>query len=297
MTAGTSSVKKNMDQFDPAALCFYKPLPLREIGIPDLLMYIRGCLNLSDCLILVILTLCVILTGMMIPRITRFLTGFVIGSGREAILWSTAAFMLCVLISSLLFSISRELAMNRLQIKTALSVEAAMMMRLMSLPVTFFRKYSAGELASRSGAINALCSLLLGNVFSLGMTALVSLLYVNQIFTFAPSLGLPSLIIVFLTVTTGVLTSLRQTKITKKQMECSAQESGMSFAIISSVQKIRLSGAEKRAFARWAKAYARSAELQYNPPLLLKVNQVITLTISLAGNLSLYYLIWHPCPV
>ena len=278
------------EQFDRDAICFYRPLPLREIGIPDLINYMRGCLNLSDYLLLIVLTLMVTLTGMLIPNMTRILTGFVIDSGNMPILWSTAIFMFCALVASQLFSVSRSLAMNRIQIKTALSVEAAMMMRLMNLPASFFKKYSSGELASRSQAINALCNILLGNVFSLGVTALISLLYVNQIFRFAPSLGLPSLFIVLFTVGVAVVTSLRQMKITKIQMERSALESGMSYAMISGVQKIRLSGAEKRAFARWARTYARSTELEYNPPLFLRLNQVITLAISLVGMIVLYYL-------
>ena len=34
----------------------------------------------------------------------------------------------------------------------------------------------------------------------------------------------------------------------------------MTYAMISGVQKIKLAGAEKRAFARWARAYADAAE-------------------------------------
>ena len=282
--------RKTMEQFDREAICFYRPLPLKEIGIPDLINYMRGCLNLSDYLILIVLTLLVTLTGMMIPKMTRIMTGFVIDSGRIPILWTSAVFMFCALVSAQMFSVSRSLAMSRIQIKTALSVEAAMMMRLMNLPSSFFKKYSSGELASRSQAINALCNILLGNVFSLGITAIISLLYMNQIYTYAPSLGLPSLLIVLSTVAVAALASLRQSKITKIQMERSAKESGMSYAMISSVQKIRLSGAEKRAFARWSRTYAQSAELEYNPPLFLKMIQVITLAISLAGMIVLYYL-------
>ena len=282
--------RETMAQFDTEALCFYKPLPQRKIGIPDLLGYIRECMGVGDCVVLVALTLLVTLTGMMIPRMIRVLTGFVINSGRMPFLWGTAVFMLCVLIASQLFSVSRSLAMYRIQIKTALSVEAAMMMRLMSLPASFFKQYSSGELASRSGAINALCNILLGSVFSLGVSAVVSLLYIYQIFIYTPVLGLPSILIVLITMGVSCVTAVWQSKVTRKLMERSAGESGMSYALISSVQKIRLSGAEKRAFARWAQMYAKSAEMEYNPPLFLKMNQAITIAISLAGTVVLYYL-------
>lgn len=55
------------------------------------------------------------------------------------------------------------------------------------------------------------------------------------------------------------------------------------------MQKIKLSGAEKRAFAKWGKDFAKSARLEYSPPLFLKLNSVITLLISLTGTLVLQY--------
>ena len=46
------------------------------------------------------------------------------------LLMGTAVFMLCSIISSQLINIARELFMSRMEIKTSLSVEAAMMMPL-----------------------------------------------------------------------------------------------------------------------------------------------------------------------
>jgi ABC-type bacteriocin/lantibiotic exporter with double-glycine peptidase domain len=73
-------------------------------------------------------------------------------------------------------------------------------------------------------------------------------------------------------------------------MKLSAEESGMSYATLTGVQKIRLSGSEKRVFARWGRLYAKEARLTYNPPVFLKMNTVITNGISLVGTIILYYL-------
>lgn len=165
-----------------------------------------------------------------------------------------------------------------------------MMARLMSLPAPFFRKYSAGELASRSGSIGQLCTLLLGGVYSVGVTALLSLLYINQIFAYAPALGLPALVIMIVMAFVTVLTGLLKQKESREYMKDAAEEYGASYAIISGIQKLKLSGAEKRAFARWAKIYASGAEIEFNPPLFLKINSAITLAVSLFGTVLLYYL-------
>ncbi|MBQ2699813.1 MAG: ATP-binding cassette domain-containing protein, partial [Clostridia bacterium] len=121
-----------------------------------------------------------------------------------------------------------------------------------------------------------------------GLTSLFSLMYVTQIFAYAPALVVPALIVILATLVFSVFTTLYQTKITRKQMELGAQESGMSYALITGIQKIKLSGAEKRAYARWSDLYAKQVEATYHPPLFLKMNTVISTAISLAGTLVMY---------
>ena len=282
--------RQTMDRFSQEALCFYRPLPQRKLGIPDLLLYMKDCLNLGDYLVLILLTVAMTAVGLLLPRFTRFLSGFVLESGNTGILWSTAIFMLCTLIVSQLLSISRALAMNRMQIKTALSVEAAIMMRMMSLPAPFFRQYSAGELASRSGAVNRLCSLLLGGVFSLGVTALASLLYINQMFAYSHSLARYVLVILLAVAAGTALTVFLQTRVARSKMDLKAKESGMTYAMIAGIQKIKSAGAEKRAFARWARLFAQRARLEYDPPAFLKIQSAVMMAVSLAGTVGLYYL-------
>ena len=282
--------KENAANFDADAICFYRPLPLKKLGIPDLIIFLKNCLNTGDYVLLVVLTLLVTLVGMVNPSITKALTGFVRESKSISLLIGTAVFLLSAIISSQLINTVRSLMMNRVEIKTSLSVEAAMMMRVMNLPANFFRDYSSGELSSRFGAVNSLCELLLGNVFSTGLTSLVSLLYVTQIFRFAPALVVPAIAVILASVFFSIISALTQVKISKSVMEKGAEEAGLSYALISGIQKIKLAGAEKRAFARWAGTYSEAAELSYNPPLFIKANSAIASAISLAGTILIYYI-------
>lgn len=63
----------------------------------------------------------------------------------------------------------------------------------------------------------------------------------------------------------------------------------MVFSLISSVQKIKLAGAEKRAFAKWADCYVKGARLQYEPPFLVRFGQVIPQAIALLGTVLIYF--------
>lgn len=282
--------KQTAELFEREAYSFYKPFPQRKLGIVDLMLYIKGCLTMSDCVIILLSTLAVTGIGMLMPRITKALTGPVITSGSVSVLIGISIFMLCTAIATQLISTVSSMLNTRVQTKATLGVQAAMMMRVMSLPANFFRKYSAGELTSRSQSVNQLCSLLLGMVVSTGLTSLTSLLYITQIFSFAPALVVPSLLIILTTVAFTTISSVVQIRISKQQMELGAKESGITYSMISGVQKIKLSGAEKRFFARWLGMYSDSAELTYAPPMFIKINGVITTAISLISNIVLYYL-------
>ena len=281
--------KKNMKEFGRDAICFYRPLPLRSIGIPDLLLFLKNCVNIGDLIIVFGFNLLSTLVGLLMPGITKIMAGFVLESGKPSLLWGTAVFMLCVAVSTRLIEIVDMMAGTRLEIKTSIPVDSAMMMRIMSLPASFFKKYSAGELSSRSQAVNQLCSLLMGTALSTGLTAFTSLLYVTKIFQYTPALTVPAVVVVAATVVMMILTSLVQIKRSRDMMECNVKESGLTYALISGVQKIKLAGAEKRAFAKWADTYSKGAALTYNPPMFIKINSTIQTAITLAGTIVIYY--------
>ena len=115
-------------------------------------------------------------------------------------------------------------------------------------------------------------------------------MYITQIFSFAPTLVVPSLIIILITVGFSIISSVVQIGISKRQMELGAKESGMSYAMLSGIQKIKLSGSGKRFFARWLNKYSEEAEITYSPPMFIRINSVITTAISLLSTIVLYYL-------
>lgn len=280
--------RKNQNQFETEAIAFYKPFPLKKIGIPELIRYMIQTLSVSDFVLVGIVTLGVTLLGMLSPKLNNIIFSDVIESGSMRLLLAVTVFLICVTVSQLMITAAKSLIMARINTKMSVSVQAATMMRVLSLPADFFKKYSSGELSSRSQHINSLCNMIISTVLSAGLTSVFSLVYISQIFVYAPALVVPALLIIVATVLFSLVSTLVQMRISKRQMELASKESGMSYALISGVQKIKLAGAEKRAFARWGNLYAKEAELSYNPPLFIKLNTVITTVITLTGTLIMY---------
>lgn len=280
--------RKNSDLLSDEAIAFYKPFPLKKIGISSLAVYISRTLSVSDFVMIGLATLALSLLGMISPVISKLLFGTVLSSGSIRLLVSVTIFSVCVSVSTLLISAVKSMIEARIETKLNVSVDAATMMRVMSLPADFFKQYSSGELSNRASQVGPLCKMLASSVLSTGLTSVFSLVYISQIFIYAPSLVVPALAVILVTVLFSVISSLVQMKISTEQMELSGKESGMTYALITGIQKIKLAGAEKRVFARWGNLYARSAKMTYNPPAFIKINSVISLAISLVGTIVMY---------
>ena len=280
--------RRNQNLFDTEAIAFYKPFPLKKIGLGTVAKYIAETLSAADFALIALATLALSLIGMLSPKLNNLLFAVVLPSGSVRLLLSIAVFTVSVSVSSLLISATKEMITARINTKMSVSVQAAAMMRIMSLPADFFKGYGSGDLSSRAAHISSLCNMLVSAVLTTGLTSVFSLIYISQIFIYAPVLVVPAIAVILVTVAFSLISSFAQMRISKKQMELSAKESGMSYALISGIQKIKLAGAEKRAFARWGNLYAQNARLTYNPPAFIKLNSVISLAISLIGNIVMY---------
>ena len=280
--------KSNEGLFEEEGLCFYKPFPQKKLGLRDLLMYMALSRSVSDHAMVLISSAVVTAVGAIMPMLHKLAYGKVLSSGQMTTLYALAFFMVSAAIGNILFSSVANMITQSVQTKQSVSIEAAVMMRILSLPASFFRKFSAGELYNRTQSVITLCKQLASVILGTGLTSAFSLVYILQVFHYTPALVIPALTITLATVVFSIASTLIQTRIAKAKLELSAQESGMNYAMITGIQKIKLAGAEKRAFARWGRLYAKEAEYQYNPPLVIKLNTVISMAINMIGVVVMY---------
>ncbi len=280
---------KNEELFEEQAICFYRSLPLKKLEISDLFSYLKDISSAGDIVMIIAATALVALLGLIGPYLMQLITGPVLETKSVKILTGMAVFMFSAAVSARIMLSIKNLLMNRLSLKASVCVEAAVMMRVLLLPPNFFRNYSSGELASRVNSVNSLCTLLLNTLLSSVLTTVASLVYVFQIRRFTPALTVPAVLIIIVTVGLTIISAVMQVEVSRRLMKLQSKEQGLSYALISGIRKIKLSGAEKRMFSRWADVYAQESEYQYNPPFLLKINPILASAVTLIGNIFLYY--------
>ena len=281
--------EKNKDQIQPEAMCFYKPLPLKAIGIKDLIIYIVGTLSKFDFILMALATLAVSLLGMFMPQINNTLFADVIPSGNAALIIPLACMLIGVTVSTALATLIKTTLLSRITTKMNTAVSAAAFGRLMSLPVSFFKPYSSGELASRLTGVTTLCGMLVETFLTTGLNSLFSLIYVGQIFNYAPSLAIPALVIMALTLVFSFASVMAQMSIYRNSMNANAKLSGLVYSLFSGVTKIKLSGSERRAFSQWAKGYQAYASANYAIPTSVHLLNVLPSLVGMVGTIIFYF--------
>jgi len=281
---------KTAKKIESTAYCFYRPFPNRELSITDLLKYIFKTVTRGDIFFYLAIMVLTTLMGLIQPKMSLLLFSQIIPQSNTSAIWALGLLMVSLALATQILSLSQKLIMNRLTMRLNNTVEPASMMRLLNLPTGFFKKYAAGELSRKFSLIPSICNSIFSIIVGTLLTTLFSLAYFTQIANITPTLLTPALVIICVTLAMNVITTLASMKIQKKSLEAGAELSGMTYSMLSGIQKIKLTGSEKRIFARWASKYKTAANFTYNPPFILKYSAVISTIITTAGLALVYFI-------
>jgi NHLM bacteriocin system ABC transporter ATP-binding protein len=243
------------DTLSGDAHMFYPPLPERPLTRGDLLRATFAGRR-DDLQTILVMGACGGLLGMLVPILTGQLFGSIIpGADRGQLLQITLALIVAAL-SGTVFQLTRSLAVLRLGGRADSRVQSAVWDRLLSLPVAFFRQFTVGDLANRSLGINAIREMLTGNALTLLLGAVFSVFSFGLLFYYSWRLALvATALVIVLTGVTALLVYL-QIRHQRELLRLQGKIASLLFGLINGIGKLRVAGAEARAYARWAERFA-----------------------------------------
>ena len=286
-------VKVNADiarHIEPYAVLFYKPLPARPLTLRDLHRFVFSVFDRSDYRLVIIFAVAMALIGLFPAWANQIAFGTVVPGGQVSLVAPIAAMLLGIAVSAALIGATRNLVMERISTKLQVVVESATFARVLSLPISFFKKYSAGDLATRISSMTMLTQELASIFLGGGLTAVLSLIYVVQIGFYTPALAIPALVIALLQAALTIGAAFAMQGYERESTNASAKLSGTVTALLNGLQKIKLAGAEDRAFSRWSHEYATYVRATYNRPIVLRALPAIVSLIGVVGIIVIYYL-------
>ena len=282
--------KGNAGTIEPEAICLYRPLPLKPLGLRDLALFGLQSLGKADYVTIVVVSAIATAIGLLPAWANQVIFDQVVPYGKPSLVLPVAVLLVGAVLSQTIIGLARSFVTARIGTKLSVQVQAAVMARVLLLPPRFFAEHQPGELANRAMAVTSLVQLLMQVVFTTGLSSVLSLVYIVQIAHFAPQLTIPAIFVVIANAVGTTVATIANMRYDQQQLESTAGLSGTLVSLLSGITKIKLAGAERRAFARWAEDYAKVSKTIYDRPLLLKASSVITTAISLAGTILIYFL-------
>ncbi len=279
-------------QLEPEAYMFYKPLPEKRLQAWDLVKFALSGRR-RELITILVTGVAVSLLGMLIPQATAILIDTAIPDANKGLLWQLGLVLLAATFGSAIFQLTQGLASIRLQTLSDATTQAAVWDRLLNLRVSFFRQYSTGDLQSRVSAISQMRRLLSGSILQTLFVSLFSLLNLALLFYYSPSLAFVALLVagvtVIFTTTSGILI-LRQLR---PLLELEGQIFGFMVQLINGVSKLRVAGAEERAFAAWANQYTGQMKLTRDIQLLSDNLGVFNTIMPVLTPTVLFWVAWN----
>ena len=280
---------KHNDMFEKEALCFYEPLPEEVKNGKQLLFFLFKHIAIFDYAIVLLATLLATLLGMMTPYISGIIFSRLIPSGKTDIVFTTAILLLITVLAAYIMSVVRTGTLERIKNRMENVVQNALMSKLMHLPPRFFQRKSAGGLATIITYLDRLPMVIADVLLGPCITAVFSFAYVIQIGVLAPSLALPAFVTLIVQALIIIFSIKQKLRLTREELNANMEVKGITYSAISGIQRIKLSGSEKRIVSRWAKAYKNRAKAAYKVYFPSTMQNELVVAAALAGTLWVYF--------
>jgi len=244
----------------PAAFMFYRPLPDRALKTLDVIRFTfkgRG----RDLITILITGIVVTALGMLTPQATAILMDNAIPDGDRLLLFQVGLGLLVAAAGTALFRLTQGLALLRLETISDAVTQSAIWNRLLTLPVSFFRQYTTGDLQSRVTSISAIRRQLGGATLVKLLGSGFACLNLVLLLLYSAKLALIAVIAALVTALVTAGSGILLIRKVQPLLELQGSIFGHTVQLINGISKLRVAGAEERAFATWSKRYSQQIKL------------------------------------
>ncbi|MDB9527497.1 NHLP bacteriocin export ABC transporter permease/ATPase subunit [Oscillatoria sp. CS-180] len=274
---------------DPVAFIFYRPLPTSNLNAWSLLTFaFRG--QTKDWLTIVLTGVAATLIGMLVPQATAALVDTVVPYGDRTLLVQIGIGLLAAAFGAAVFQLAQAIATLRVETASDAHLQAAVWDRLLKLRPSFYRQYATGDLNSRVSSISAIRRKLSGSALQGILSGAFALLNLGLLFYYSPTLALIALVVAVVIVGVTVSSGLVLVRKYRPLLEMQGKLYGLLVQLINGVSKLRIAGAEERAFATWGQQYGQQLRLTLSTQQLEDSVDVFNTVLPILTTLILFWL-------
>lgn len=275
------------NEIAPFSVTFYRPLPDGLLGPRQLVAF--GARGLSG--EFAIVAMMAVVLGVL-GTVTPYFTGQLFDSAipqadRGALFVYTLALFASALATSA-FKFTQGIATVRVQAKMEASIQGSVWDRLLDLPVNFFRRYPAGDLADRAAGVDQIQELVSGAGISAILGSISGVFYVVQMFLYNLKLAMLAVFLTFIYVGTTTLLNYLQLRYQRSELQLRGRISGLVLNLIGGVSKLRVCGAERHAFRVWAEQFAAQRRITFSVGTIQNVAATFSTTFPVLSSIMIF---------
>ena len=218
--------------------------------------------QLKDFSLIILAGVAATLLGMLVPWTVGILFDTAIPDADRRMLFELALMLLVAAVAGIVFTFVQATASIRLGVRREITSQAATWDRVLQLRPAFFRSYSSGDLQSRVDAVSDINRELGVATLRPLLSGILALLNFGLLWYYSPDLAMIAFWIGLLVMVVTISTSYVVQRLSLKLIELAGVFHGMVIQMIGSVQKLKLTGSEYRAYNHWASRYIPQLKLE-----------------------------------
>ncbi len=277
---------------EPVAQMFYRSFADRALSVLDVIKFaLRG--RSRDILIIVATSIAVTLLGMLTPQAMAIMIDSSIPDSDRFSLIQIGLGLVIAAFAKALFGLAQGFALLRIETTSDASTQSAMWDRLLNLPVSFFRQFTTGDLLSRTNSISEIRRQLGSTILIKLVTSIFALLNLGLLFFYSVPLSFIAIGTAIVIITVTSLSGSILVRKVRPLLEIEGNIFGQVVQLINGISKLRVAGAEERAFAFWSKDYSKQIKLELSTQLIEDIVAIFNTAMPIVTSGVLFWFTVH----
>lgn len=272
-----------------AAYMLYPSFSEDALSLKSLAKYAYGAIWKKDLVLALFMGALGGLLGLILPFLTGILFDEIIPAADTSQLVFLLQFLLVSSFSLFFFQVVRSIALLRITTRIDATVQAAIWDRLLKLPLSFFHRYSAGELGNRAMSLNIVLNLVSGMVSNTFFNGLFSIVNFVLIFYYSSSLALVALLLVFFAMLFTMSVGMKQYRLQQDVYKIEGAIAGLLLQVFGGISRFRMAGAESRAYFLWAREFGQQRQLSYKSQVYGNILTTFSIIYPLLASIVIFF--------
>ena len=218
----------------------------------------------KDAKLLIFAALAGSLIGMLVPVLSGIMYDEVVPTADKSLHLEVFTILIMIALVKAGLQLVQGALQLRVESKSSVNLQAGMMDHMLRLPVTFYKKYTAGDLTNRVLSVNAIRQILSSTLMTAILGGAFSSVNLLLLFYYDSSLALVGVALGLIAAVFIIGVGWFKLKYDRQVSKYQGEIQGFLFEFLSGIAKIRITGGERRVFALWADKFSTLKKLGFN---------------------------------